>query len=106
MLGWTPNTYDALNTLYNQAGTRSGTRGIFNDGGYSNPKFDTLLDQIAVETDRAKRDAEIIEASKILHDDAAFLPLHQQVVVWATRKNVDLVQLADNSFPLRFVTVK
>ncbi len=106
MLGWTPTTYDALNSLYSLAGTRSGTRGIFNDGGYSNPKFDTLLDQIAVETDNAKRDAEIIAASKILQDDAAVLPLHQQVVVWATRKNVDLVQLADNSFPLRFVTVK
>ena len=106
MLGWTPTTYDALNSLYNLAGTRSGTRGIFNDGGYSNPKFDALLDQIAVETDHDKRDAEIIDASKILHDDAAFLPLHQQVVVWATRKNVELVQLADNSFPLRFVTVK
>ena len=106
MLGWTPTTYDALNSLYSLAGTRSGTRGIFNDGGYSNPKFDTLLDQIAVETDNAKRDAEIIAASKILQDAAAVLPLHQQVVVWATRKNVDLVQLADNSFLLRFVTVK
>ncbi len=106
MLGWTPNTYDALNTLYNQAGTRSGTRGIFNDGGYSNPKFDALLDQIAVQTDPAKRDAEILAASQILKDDAAFMPLHQQVVVWATRKNVDLVQLADNAFPLMFVNVK
>ncbi len=106
MLGWTPTTYDALNSFYNLAGTRNGTRGIFNDGGYSNPKFDTLLDQIAVETNGEKRDAEISEASKILKDDAAFLPLHQQVVVWAARKNVDLVQLADDSFPLRFVTVK
>ena len=106
MLGWTPNTYDALNTLYNQAGSRSGTRGIFNDGGYSNPKFDALLDQIAVDTTPARRDAEIVAASKILQDDAAFMPLHQQVVVWATRKNVDLVELADDSFPLRFVTVK
>lgn len=105
MLGWTPNTYDALNTFYNQAGTRSGTRGIFNDGGYSNPKFDTLLDQIAVETDHDKRQSEILAASQILKDDAAFLPLHQQVVVWATRKNVDLVQMADNAFALRFVSV-
>ena len=105
MLGWTPNTYDALNSLYNLAGTRDGTRGIFNDGGYSNPAFDTLLDTIAVETDHAKRNAEIIQASKMLQDDAAFLPLHQQVVVWATRKTIDLVQMADNAFPLRFVTV-
>ena len=106
MLGWTPSTYDALNSLYNLAGTRNGTRGVFNDGGYSNSTFDDLLDKIAVETDGERRDAEIVQASKILHDDAAFLPLHQQVVVWAARNTIDLVQLADDTFPLRFVTVK
>jgi peptide/nickel transport system substrate-binding protein len=105
MLGWTPNTYDAHNSLFNLAGTRNGVRGIFNDGGYSNPKVDDLINQMAVELDPKKRDAEIIEASKIIHDDAGFLPLHQQVVVWATRKNIDLVQLADDTFPIRFVTV-
>ena len=32
--------------------------------------------------------------------------LLQQAVVWAARKNVSLVQPADNSFPLRFVSIK
>jgi peptide/nickel transport system substrate-binding protein len=106
MLGWTPNTYDALNSLYNLAGTRDGIRGLFNDGGYSNPQFDALLDKIAVELDQTKRNAEIAEASKMLHDDAALAPLHQQTVVWAARNNIELVQEADDSFPLRYVTVK
>ncbi len=106
MLGWTPNTYDALNSLFSLAGTRKGTRGVFNDGGYSNPALDALLDEIAVETDPARRNADIVQASKLLHDDAAFLPLHQQTVVWATRSNIELTQLADNSFPLRLVRVK
>ena len=48
MLGWTPTTYDALNTLFNLAGTRNGVRGNFNSGGHSNPAFDTLLDENAV----------------------------------------------------------
>ena len=106
MLGWTPNTYDAHNTFFNLAGTRDGTRGVVNDGGYSNPAFDALLDKMVVETDAAKRQAEITEASKILHDDAAFIPLHQQVVVWGVKKGVNVAQGADNSFPLRYVTVK
>jgi len=106
MLGWTPNTYDALNSLFSLAGTRNGTRGVFNDGGYSNSALDALLDEIAVETDPARRNADIVQASKLLHDDAAFLPLHQQTVVWATRSNIELTQLADNSFPLRLVRVK
>lgn len=106
MLGWTPNTYDAWNSLFNLLGTRNGTRGVFNDGGWTNAKFDDLLDKAAVETDKAKRQEEINEASQIAKDDVATIPLHQQVIVWATRATIDLVQLADNSFPLRYVTVK
>jgi peptide/nickel transport system substrate-binding protein len=106
MLGWTPTTYDAHNAFYNLAGTRNGVRGVFNDGGWSNPEFDKLLDDIAVETDPARRQAMIEQAGKIVHDQAAFIPLHQQMVVWATKKTVSVVQFADDSFPLRFVTVK
>ena len=81
-------------------------KGLYNAGGYSNKKFDELSNKVEVETDKAKRDAMIAEATKIYVDDFAYIPLHQQALVWATRKNVDLVQPADNSFPLRFVNLK
>ena len=106
MLGWTPNTYDAHNSFFNLAGTRNGVRGVFNDGGWSNAEFDKLVDAISTEIDPAKRQALITAASKIVHDEAAFIPLHQQTVVWAAKSNIDLVQLADNTFPLRYVMVK
>ena len=106
MLGWTPNTYDAHNVFFSLAGTRNGVRGVFNNGGYSNPKVDALIDQIAVESDPAKRQEMITATSKIIHDDAGYIPLHQQTVVWAARDTIELQQLADNSFPLRFVRVK
>ncbi len=106
MLGWTPSTYDAHNSLFNLLGTRNGTRGVFNDGGWSSKELDTLLDQMAVETDPAKRQAMIDRASKIVHDEAPTIPLHQQTVVWAAKANIDLQQLADNTFPLRYVVVK
>ena len=48
----------------------------------------------------------IHEATKIYLDDYAYIPLHQQVVVWAAKDNIQLVQQADNFFPLRFVRVK
>jgi len=106
MLGWTPNTYDAHNSLFNLLGSRNGTRGVFNDGGWSNKTFDELLDKIAVETDAAKRQEEILQASKLAHDEVSNIPLHQQTVVWASKANIELQQAADNSFPLRYVTVK
>ncbi|WP_198369712.1 ABC transporter substrate-binding protein [Roseomonas rosulenta] len=105
MLGWTPATYDAHNSLYNLMGTRDGTRGVFNSGGYSNPRFDTLTDQIAIETDRTRRQALIEEAMRLHAEEVGHIPLHQQVVIWAARQNVTLQQLADNWFPLRLVRI-
>jgi peptide/nickel transport system substrate-binding protein len=106
MLGWTPNTYDAHNSLFNLLGSRNGTRGVFNDGGWSNKDFDALLDKIAVDTDPVKRQQEILQASKIAQDDVATIPLHQQTVLWAAKSNIELQQLADDTFPLRYVHVK
>ncbi|GGJ15579.1 ABC transporter substrate-binding protein [Neoroseomonas lacus] len=103
MLGWTPSTGDAHNALYNLAATRGGARGVFNSAGYSNPQFDALVDRIAVETNEAQRQRLISEASKVLRDDVAFIPLHQQQIVWAVRQGWTVVQTADNYFQLRFV---
>lgn len=103
LLGWTPSTGDAHNSFYNLAASRTGARGVFNSAGYSNPQFDALVDRIAVETDQAQRQRMISEASKILRDDVAFIPLHQQQIVWAVRSGWTVVQTADNYFQLRHV---
>ncbi len=106
LLGWTPGTYDALDMLKALAQTRSGKAGVFNVEGYSNPKLDELNQKIQVELDNDKRNAEIAEALNLLKADFAYIPLHQQVVVWATRANVDLAQTGDDFFQLRFVKLK
>jgi peptide/nickel transport system substrate-binding protein len=107
MLGWTPGaTYDTHNVFEQIMQTREGGKGVFNVGGYSNPKFDALANKIEQETDKAKRDTMINEAHKIHQDDVGHIPLHQQVVVWAAKNNIEMNQPADNYFPLRYVVVK
>jgi peptide/nickel transport system substrate-binding protein len=107
MLGWTPATYDAHNALFSLLASRSGSsRGELNDGGYSNPKIDALVDKIGTETDQAKRDAMIDESITLLQQDVATIPLHQQVIVWASKTNVQFVQMADDYFPYRYIVVK
>ena len=109
MLGWSPGaTYDVHNVFESliQTPSKASGKGLFNAGGYSNKAFDALADKIEQETDKAKRDAMIKDATKIYLDDFAYIPLHQQVVVWASKDTVDLVQLSDNYFPLRFVKMK
>jgi peptide/nickel transport system substrate-binding protein len=107
MLGWTPGTYDshnALNALMRCVDDKGS--GQFNLGAYCNPKVDELTVKIQSETDKAKRDALIKEAFKLHSDDIGHLPLHQQALAWGVANNVELVQLADNFMPFRFISVK
>ncbi|MDF2809030.1 MAG: Peptide transporter, periplasmic peptide-binding protein [Microvirga sp.] len=108
LVGYSPATYDAHNFLHTIAGTRNADagRGVFNVGGYSNPKVDELIAQIQVETDNAKRLAAIKEAFALIKSDAGYIPVHQQMIIWGVKKNIDAVQPADGSLPLRLVTVK
>jgi peptide/nickel transport system substrate-binding protein len=106
LLGWTPATYDAHNAFFNLMATRGGARGQTNVGGWSNARFDELTTAIAIETDPAKRMAMIREANRIHAEEVGHIPLHQQQVVWATRGNVEVVQLADNWVPLRYVRMR
>lgn len=107
MLGWTPSTYDAhnaLNALMRCADDKGA--GQFNLGSYCNPKVDELILKIQSETDKAKRNAMIKEAFTLHADDIGHLPLHQQALAWGVANNVQLVQMADNVMPFRYMSVK
>jgi peptide/nickel transport system substrate-binding protein len=104
MLGWTPSTVDAHNVLYPIMSTPGdGGRGQFNLGAYSNARVDELTSLVASETDDKKRNEMIREALKIHQDEVGHLPLHQQAINWATKKNIELVQWPDNGMPWKFV---
>ena len=47
------------------------------------------------ETDQAKRVAMLQEIEQILHDEAAFVPLHWQDRAWAARKGVDIAPVVN-----------
>jgi len=106
LLGWTPSTYDAHNALNQLMASRQADgSGIGNDGGYSNPKVDDLIRKVAVELDMKKRNAMIDEAMKTIQEDYGTIPLHQQTIVWAAKKNIDIVEPADNAIQMRWVKV-
>jgi peptide/nickel transport system substrate-binding protein len=99
LLSWSTSTFDSLYTLQNLLNTNSGKQdgdGDNNYGRYSNPKMDQLIAQIKVEGDLKKRDGLIREALLLIHNDVALLPLHQPLVPWAMRKNIDAVFSPNN----------
>jgi len=107
LLGWTPASYDAHNQIFAilMSPGPSG-RGQFNLGSYVNKRIDELGPQIASELEQQKREAMIHELYKIHADDIGHIPLHQQALAWAMKKNIDLVQLPDNFDFLKWVVVR
>ena len=108
LLGWQPDTYDALDALVNLVATpdKQTHRGDANFGGFSDPALDRLIAAISDETDSAKRLDMLRKALAQVQQDIAYIPLHQQDLVWAVRDNVELVQQGDGFFPLRYVQIK
>lgn len=105
LLGWSSATYDAQGVLVNLAATRdpAAHRGDFNIAGYSNPALDAFIARAQVEMDPKERQRLLRRGLAMVRDDIAYIPLHRQNLLWATRAGVRLVQRADGSFPLRYV---
>lgn len=106
MLGWGVPTFDALYSL--QSLVRSvgaGGDGNYNVGRYSNPQMDALVERIKKETDAKNRNELIEKALELSHQDVSHIPLHNQIIPWVMKKNIDLVHRADNRIDWRLVKV-
>ena len=108
MLGWSPGTFDAEHPIRFLMATPNAEKrlGSWNFGAYSNPRVDALLPRIQVELDEAERQRMIDEVHGILRDEAVYVPLHVQPLVWGSKDSVRLTQRADNFFLLRWVTIQ
>ncbi len=106
LFGWGVPTYDALYTLQNLLHSPGvGADGAFNFGNYHNPEVDALIQQIKYETDVPARDAAIHKALALHAADFGHIPLHDQVIPWAMRKNIDVVHRANNRLTADWVIV-
>lgn len=92
LMGWMPGTYDALDPYANLCETK----GKYNIGKYSNPKLDEMIQKAQVELDDTKRQEYVREMLQIQQKDMAQIPLHQESLVWGKRKNINVVQRADD----------
>jgi peptide/nickel transport system substrate-binding protein len=106
MLGWGVPTFDALYSL--QSLTRSvgtGGDGNYNVGRYSNARMDYVVDRIKTETDLPVRNRLLTEGLQLQNETVAHIPLHNQVIPWAMKKNVEVVHRADNRLDWRLIKV-
>jgi peptide/nickel transport system substrate-binding protein len=79
--------------------------GNYNVGRYSNPQMDALIERIKKEVDQKARNDLIEKALVLSHEEVSHIPLHNQVIPWAMKRNVNMSHRADNRIDMRTVTV-
>ncbi len=106
MLGWGVPTFDALYSLQSLTRTMGqGGDGNYNVGRYSDQRMDYVVDRIKVETDLPVRNRFLTEGLQVSNDTVSHIPLHNQIIPWAMKKNVDVVHRADNRLDWRLIKV-
>lgn len=107
LLGWSPGTFDAEHPLRFLAATPNEEKklGSWNFGGYSSARVDELLPMIQTELDADARQGMVDEATGILQDEVAYIPMYVQPLIWASSDSIALTQRSDNFFILRWVTI-
>jgi peptide/nickel transport system substrate-binding protein len=108
LVGWAAQTtFDAGNVIENLIQSRdvAAKKGMFNIGGYSNARVDELSRQIERELDPAKRLALIDEVARIHHAEVGHVPLHQLMINWAARANVEAKPTDHNMIAFRLIRV-
>jgi peptide/nickel transport system substrate-binding protein len=97
LYGWGGAATDPGFTLTPVIHSRDGKgRGDFNSGRYVDPALDRLIVAAEADMDPARRDATMLQAFRIVRDNVYVIPIHRQVIPWATRANVKAFHRPDN----------
>jgi peptide/nickel transport system substrate-binding protein len=107
LAGWGGGSSDAIFILKPVMRSRDGKGGgESNYGDAKIPELDQLTDKIEGEMNMAERQAMINRAVKIIQDEVHVIPLHRQMIPWASRAGVSVVHRPNNILWLPWVRVK
>ena len=106
LLGWGGAAMDPVFILQPVMHSKTERDGDYNWGGYRDAKFDALIDRIKVEMDPAKRQALVVEAMQMHHEQVFHIPLHRRKAPWASRSNVEVFHRPNSWLDLAWVKVK
>ncbi|GGE12306.1 peptide/nickel transport system substrate-binding protein [Gemmobacter megaterium] len=106
MLGWGVPTFDSAYVFNDLVHSKEGSYGAYNGGLYSNPELDAKIKSLETEVDLDKRNATIAEIWAKVQEDRALLPIHNQVLAYATRTGVEIAVHPENSPLMMDVSIK
>jgi peptide/nickel transport system substrate-binding protein len=90
LLGWGVPTFDSQYVFDFLVHTREEGYGSYNGSRYSNPELDAKIESLATMTDLDARDAVIAEIWDEVMSERIFLNVHNQLLAYAMREDINL----------------
>ena len=106
LLGWGVPTFDSQYVFDFLVHSPEEGRGGWNGSRYDNAEVNAKIKSLATETDLAKRDATIAEIWQTVQDDRVFLMVHNQLLAYAAKDNVNIAVHPENQPNMTTVTFK
>jgi peptide/nickel transport system substrate-binding protein len=106
LLGWGVPTYDSDYAFSFLHHTRAGRFGSWNATRYSNPELDKMIEGLSSEIDIAKRNASVARIWQVLQDETIYIPLHDQLLAYAMKSDLDVPVSPDNVVHMKYVAAK
>ncbi len=104
LLGWGVPTFDSAYIFNFLVHTREDAYGAYNGSRYSNPEVDAKIEALATMTDLEARDATIAEIWDQVMEDRVFLNVHNQMLAYAMRDDINLDVHPENQPKMTTVT--
>jgi peptide/nickel transport system substrate-binding protein len=89
LLGWGVPTFDSHFVFAFLYHSRTGKMGTYNGTRYANADLDAIIQSLSGEVDTAKRNGAIAKIWSIVQDETIYLPVHNQVLTYAMKKEWD-----------------
>ena len=106
LLGWGVPTFDSQYVFDFLVHSQEEGRGGWNGSRYMNAEVDAMIKSLATETDLDKRNATIAEIWKKLQEDRVFLMVHNQLLAYASKDNINVAVHPENQPHMTDVTFK
>lgn len=107
LAGWGGGSTDAIFILKPVMHSRDNQgAGDSNYGDAKIIELDTLIDKLEGEMNLAERQDMINRATRLIQDEVHVIPLHRQMIPWASRNSVTMLHRPNNIPEMHWVTIK
>jgi len=106
LLGWGVPTFDSNYVFAFLYHSRTGKEGSYNATRYANAEVDKMIQSLSVETDAERRNDTIARIWQMLQEETVYLPVHNQVLAYAMKKEWDFPVSPQNAVYIKFFAPK